>query len=444
MLKSKLLLHLRLLSSDEMNDFVLFAASPYFNTNAALVRLLKYLKDYHPELNSPRLSKSLVYKNIFSENYVYKEKRINDLMSNLYRLFQDFMAFNRFKHSPVPRVMQELSAYREHNMDKSFQKAVIKVKKLSETRIKDEVYHLEQYLLHKEIFKNSSTEKIKQALPSLKAFMNHLDNFFIQEKINIGIIVKNREKAFQESHVILLFNEIKKACKSIAITSEVLVFSEKILSVVEKEELILAKSLCDDFKTIQSQLRHETAQMYLFILLNIFSRKFRAGHTDVLPYIFTLYKFAESKGILLREGKISLATFNNVCVIAVKQNEKEWQKMFFNKYSNFIYPIENRDDAVNLARASVLFEELVTDKESHNIKDVITVINELTFKDKNYVYKVKSQLLRLYFLEFTLTKTSEDLEFLLYFCRAFEKQLKHDTTWNTSRVAVFLKIVSDT
>ena len=440
--KSKLLARLRLLSKDEMNDFVLFAESPYFNNNAALTRLLKYLQKYHPELKSLGLSKPLVYKKIFPKKDIFKERRITDLMSHLFKLSEDFFAFEQFKNSPISRARHELLAYRDNHMDKDFQKAASKIEKILSKQIKDENYYLELYLLNKEVFQNPATERVKQAFEKLKISLFNLDVFFIFEKINLAATFENRKKVYNEKYVVKFLKELKEEAHQLSKTHKELAFAEKMLNVIETEEISLTKSLSKDFEIIQPKLNYKTSQIYLFTLLNILSRKFRKGNDEAIPLIFTLYKFGESKGILLQNGKISLPTFNNVCQAAIKQNEKEWQQMFFDKYQNSIYPPESRNDAINLVQASVLFEELMTNPTTEKYKEAIIHISRLNFQNKAYTYKVKSQLLRIYFLDFIKTKDFAELEFLSHFCHAFETQLNRDTTWNTEKTRVFLKIVS--
>lgn len=436
--KSKLLSRLRLFSKETMADFILFAESPYFNSNAALTRLLKYLQKYHPEFPRAKVAKPLVYKKIFPKKDIYKEKRLNDLMSIVFKFSEDFFAFEQFKKSPVSRARHELLAYRDNNMDKDFQKTVLKMEKILATQIKDENYYLEQYLLNKEVFQNPATERTNQAFEKLMISLSNLDTFFVFEKINLAATLENRAKVYNEKYTVKFLKELKQEARELSKTHEELAFAGRILKVIETEDISLTKELCNEFEAIQPKLNYKTSQIYLFTLLNILSRKFRTGNNEVTAYIFSLYKLGDNKGILLQNGKISLPTFNNICVAAVKEGEKEWQQMFFDKYKNSIHPPESRDDAINLAKASVLFEELIVSGERHKIKEIIIIIQNLNFQNKAYTYKVKSQLLRLYFINFTTTKTFEELDFLLYFCKAFEIQLNRDTTWASKRKEVFL------
>ena len=54
---SKLIGYLSRFSSQEMKDFRHFLQSPYHNSNKQALRLLEGLLSYHPDFDSPRLTK---------------------------------------------------------------------------------------------------------------------------------------------------------------------------------------------------------------------------------------------------------------------------------------------------------------------------------------------------------------------------------------------------
>lgn len=442
--KSKLLSRLRFFSKEKMADFVLFADSPYFNSNAALTRLLKYLQKHHPELQGRRLSKPIVYKNIFPGKDTYKEKRLNDLMSNLFKLSEDFFAFEQFKKSPVSRVRHELLAYRDNRMDKSFQKTAIKAEKILEQERNEEHYYLEQYLLNKEIFHHPGTERHRVNMKSLEEMKRYLDNFLIMEKNQLVIITKNREKVLNEKHEISLFDSLQKELRSLIESNDVMHFSTRIARVIETEEDNLLFELCEKYKIVQPSLSFRASQSYLFTLLNILARKLREGYEEINSIIFSLYAYAFENNLLLQNGRLTETTFINICMIAGREKKGEWQEKFFREYQNYIFPEQSRNDSVVLARAFIIFESIQNSQDSSKIKEAILLINQLSLKNTSYVYRVKSILLRLYFLDFNQNKDYEEFEFLSYFCTSFEVQIKRNKMWNKKKAHAFLSLISFT
>ena len=389
---SKIIARLRILSEQEMKDFILFADSPYFNSNAALTRLLKYLQKYHPDLKGTKLTKELVYKKVFPEKAVFKEKRLNDLMSQLFKLSEDFLAFDKFKKSPVSRVRHELLAYRDNKMDKSFQKTAMKAEKILEQERNEEHYYLEQYLLNKEIFHHSGTERHRVNMKSLEEMKKHLDKFLITEKNQLVIITKNREKVLNEKHEILLFDSLQEELKSLVESNDVMHFSTRIAKVIETEEDNLLFELCEKYKIVQPSLSFRASQNYLFTLLNILARKLREGYEKINSLIFSLYAYAFENNLLLQNGRLTETTFINICMIAGKEGKREWQEKFFKEYQNYIFPEQSRNDSVVLARAFIIFESIQNVQDSSKIKEAILLINQLNLKSTPYIYRVKSIL----------------------------------------------------
>ena len=274
---SKIIARLRILSEQEMKDFILFADSPYFNSNAALSRLLKYLQKYHPDLKGTKLAKELVYRKVFPEKAVFKEKRLNDLMTQLFKLSEDFFAFDRFKKSPLIRKRHELISYREHNMKNDFDKSTTStgVKKLLEKETQNEYCLVEKYLLEKEIVLFQSAQATKQKERQFEPVLNALDYFYFREKLIFATITKNREKTLTRSYNISLLKEISNITVNAKSEKDFNHFLVRFIEVQDSEDKVELEKLIAIYKEISSSLSLRYAQMILYIFINIFSRKFR-------------------------------------------------------------------------------------------------------------------------------------------------------------------------
>lgn len=428
---SKLIKRLRILSEQEMKDFILFADSPYFNSNAALTRLLKYLQKYHPELEGTKLSKALVYKKVFPEKGIFKEKRLNDLMTQLFKLSEDFLAFDRFKKSEVARAKQEFLSYREKGMDKDFSKAAIKLKKAIEAEPENEEYHFELFLLNKELFIEQGEDKVK----SLNAVFHHLDQYFIQEKLLFAAFAKNREKLLREEFNISLLD---------LITSEQLekeglsAFFSNLRQVLITENIEEIKCLIDEFKLQIEKLSKRLSYCILILILNILVIKHREIENRVTTIIFDLYKFAVAEKLIPFNNKISESTFINICILAAKMAEKEWLKNFMANCQDKIIPQKNRENTVNIATASVLFEWTRNSRNLKEIAEIVVEMNTLSFTDLRYSHMLKVKLAQLHFGELLIKKDYESFDYLINFCKNFETQLYRDKKTVKLKITAFL------
>ncbi len=429
--KSKLTNRLRIFSAQEMKDFILFADSPYFNSNAALTRLLKYLQKYHPDLKSKKLSKELVYKKIFPEKGVFKEKRLNDLMSHLFKLSEDFLAFNRFKKSPVARSKQEFLSYRERGMNKDFSKTAVKLKRAIEAAPANEEYHFELFLLNKELFIEQGEDKVQ----SLNAVFHHLDQYFIQEKLLFAAFAKNREKYMKEQYEV---NYLDVFTDKQLITADLAIYFSNLRQVIATEDIETIKSLIGDFKRHKEKLSQRLSYCLLILILNILMRKLQEDENKVTSVIFNLYKFAVDENFILFNNKINDSTFANICIIAEKMEERVWQKDFILNYQDKVFPIENRQNTISFVRAFILFNQAKDSMSSKKIAEAIIEMNTLSFTDFRYTYTVRIQLIKLHFNDFLLEKNYESFDFLTNFCKNFENQLYRDYKISNPRVTMYL------
>lgn len=439
---SKLLERLRYFSAEEMNDFIKFAESPYFNTSAVVVRLLKYLAKYHPELSGPKVRKPLIFKKIYPAKDTYREKRLNDLATKLFQLSEEFLIIDRFKKQPLDRARQEMLACREHDMVKDYRKAVAKTEALLDSPVQDEDYHAALYRLHKDVLLHPHTERIREAPRRLRSMLHHLEGMTVWSHINAGILTANREKGFEENYEIRLLKMVKKEFAETIESNTGLRFIEKFHSAVQTHVFILAKELAESFAEVQSYFNFETNRIILQGLINIFCIKARSGVKETNLLINTLYKNAEKTGLILINGRVSNVTFLNICAAAAKQNDIKWQKTFFNKYQNLIYPKAKQADAQKAAKATILFLQINRSTDSTKIQDAIVLINSFEFQDTTYLFQAKSIILRLLFFSYLTDKNLKKLASLHAFCHAFEMQLRRDTVWSTVKISDYLDFIT--
>lgn len=97
MLKSKAIDIIKSFSKTEFDRFKKFVESPYFNTNAGIVRLVSVLESYHPDYNSEGLTEELLYKKVYAGNK-FSYSLMRNLMSELLHLSESFLINNRFNN----------------------------------------------------------------------------------------------------------------------------------------------------------------------------------------------------------------------------------------------------------------------------------------------------------------------------------------------------------
>ena len=437
---SKLFTRLRLFSTEEISDLILFANSPYHNTNAALIRLLKYLKKCHPDLQGKRVRKELVFKKIYPEKEVYREKRMNELMTNLHQLSEEFLVHDRLKKTPAAHARQALLAYRDHGMHRDFLKTVGKTESILANSPQDEENTLYRYLLNKEIFYHPTTERQKPGMPSLTAALDNLDLFFAKEKISLSLPAKNREKLLNEKHEIRLLKEVQdELIDQVFKENRVLTFMNKVLRLSKKISDLELKNLIKEYNILFHIFNFRQRQDFLGILINASSNKFRNGNKEISAVILSLYQVGLKQNLLIENGQMHETVFSNILLTAKYSGEHNWAADFVKEYQKTIVPTQNKNDAINIAEVTYLISMVSENPTTSNINDALIIINELKFSDINYTYRAKSILLRLYYYKFI--EDENYYEFLVDFIVAYEKQLLRNKIMNKSKSKMIIEFV---
>lgn len=429
--KSKLLTILRSFSKQEIEAFTLFVESPYFNKNAAAVRLLKYLSKYHPSLEGTKVRKELVFKKIYPKDPAFKEKRLNDLMTVLLKLCSDFLSFNHFKQDSIARAQHQFAAYNEKGLQKNQGKAADRLYEEICARPTKEEYHFHQFLLNKELFLSQEEKKQER----MQNALHHLELYYQNEKIFLAALAKNREKYSSERYDINTSNSPVKDKPENFQQAELFL---KCIEIQNSENENNLQNLISKFKTQKTFLSPRKAHCLLIIILNILLRKYRIEGERIVPLIFDLYRLAVEKNFLTINNRVYPTVFINVCTMAAIMREREWLDTFIREYQGKIYPPEAKENVLNISTATVLYEGVKNSRNLKKIGEVIRKMNYLEFTDFAYTYKVKSMLIRLSYLEFSILKDFVSFDLILSACKAFESQMYRDTRTRQKRLQAFL------
>src|ERR1700679_2451451 len=98
--QTKVIQLLRSFDKDEAKQFESFLESPFFNTSKKLLVFYKILIQYHPEFESPKLSKEKIYQKMHG-NQPYSDPTMRELISNLFKLAKEFISHLELRGNPI-------------------------------------------------------------------------------------------------------------------------------------------------------------------------------------------------------------------------------------------------------------------------------------------------------------------------------------------------------
>ena len=122
-MRNKLVNLLVLFDEKDMRTAKDFVESPYFNKNHQLQKLFEALEKSHPEFS---ISKERVFKQVFP-NKKYNDLKFRQICSALYKLLEEFLSIQKFKHDKSEKDLYLLSSLNELGDKRLFEKTDNKV-----------------------------------------------------------------------------------------------------------------------------------------------------------------------------------------------------------------------------------------------------------------------------------------------------------------------------
>ena len=108
MQKSKLIDILKSLSAKELKQFSAYVHSPFFNNQEKPKELITILIREAPDYNEKALSKEKVFSSLYpGKNYI--ESRLFNLVSDLYKMLTDYLAYTNYREDSAGKRLHFLS-----------------------------------------------------------------------------------------------------------------------------------------------------------------------------------------------------------------------------------------------------------------------------------------------------------------------------------------------
>ncbi len=441
MQNTKLIRLLIYLQPDEYKSFLLFVRSPYHNSNKQLAALAQCLHVHHPGFDLPKLTKEYIYKKMHPAGKLYHEGRMNVIMSQLVKLCKQFLAFEQLKKDDFQLNKFRLIAYKEKRMDGEFAKASKKQEEALSKWRDDGQYHLEKFLLNKDVFYHPGTIRYHVGMKSLNNSLEALDMFFVWEKLRLAVAAFNRMRIINEKPTIRILQKILKGFENEIQHRRVLGFYKKLIQFYTTGEMDSLYSLVNEFESVSTKFDFVERQSNFTYLINIFSQYHRNGILGLESKIFQLYRIGLKLGIFIENEKMNDIIFTNIVSIGSMSYEFEWTMKFIENHNKYISD-ELVENAVNLSNAYICYYKAFYENNLTEFSRVLDYLEKIDYSKPNYSYRARGLSLRTYY-EFLL-KEKIGMDFILDYCNAFEKYLKRDKSLEKTKKKAFLNFIKQT
>ncbi|MBP8753845.1 MAG: hypothetical protein KBH39_06450 [Chitinophagales bacterium] len=391
MQNSKMISLLRHFSQKELTQLGEFIASPFFNKDEDLILLFNYIKKFGPEFTSSKLDRKELFNNKKS-GLVLDEKKLSYMMSDIVKLTEQFIRYNKFNEQEIEGYCNLMSVYNSWDDDKLYEQTMRKSKvALQNYPYRNAAFFYKEYLVESEMNVYFDRQKTRAYDESLQKAADRLDLFYLSIKLKYSCELINRQKLVAAEYELRLLKEISSHLSENSYTSypSISIYYQILMTFLESDN-------AEHFKKLKTLLvahadkfpQPEARDMYMYAQ-NYCIRKINAGDMNFLTESLNLYKKAIEKEVLYEEGFLSPWSYKNIVVVALRAGDTAYAEQFIKLYNNAINP-KFRNNAHNYNLAYLQFY-----KGKHG--EALELLNKVEFTDIFYALDSRSLQIKIYY-----------------------------------------------
>ena len=357
MIGQKLINILQSLDVDEFRRLKRAISSPYFATNERLLILYGYLRGQYPTFEPQKLKKEKLFKKL------YPAKPFNDgvlrvLVREFTTVTEDFIMMERLRSDKLERKKMLVKEYGNRNLYDYFKKGTGELLNGGEVEfIKDIEYFNERTDLLQAYCFHPLTNNYDVNDNSLEELMDGLDAYFVLAKYRFVQLLRNKNTIFKKKSEFRFFDMVRKEKDVLFLENELIILYELVNKLHSKEDEEIFYELKNNFFPVIDKLRRTDCRIIFYMGLNFCSRQINSGKATSHGEAYDWYNIGLKYDLLMENGKMSDATFNNVINSACYKNEFKWAEEFRLNYGMNLNE-DVREDAMNYANATLLiFQE---------------------------------------------------------------------------------------
>ncbi len=389
MKKSKLIRLFDQLSNKELREFGRMVRSPFFNQQSVLVEFFEILREFRQDLKLiPDKEK------VFSRLYpgeVYQDVKIRLLQSQLFKLMEQYLAYQNFVEQSVQQQLYLASAYREKNLPQFFDRTTRQIQQLQEQRaFRNAEYHLERYQLLQEEYLMQSSDRRTAAL-NLQDMATTIDTAFILLKLRQTCFALAHQRVYNTDYDFGILPEVIAYVEREALLKQPIIgiYYYCYFSLIEPEEdahFLSFKSLI--LQHVDQFPASEVRDLYI-LAINYCIKKVNASQMRYAREGLDLYQKGLEEAILLEKGELSRFSYNNIVAMGLWVSDYDWVEHFIEAYQGHLNKTY-RQTTYNFNRARLEYSR-------QNYDAAMTYLQQSVFKDLLNNLIAKTLLIKIYY-----------------------------------------------
>lgn len=409
-------------SVGELREAGEFLQSPLMNKREDL-KIIHSILSKAIKKGKAALTKEAVFKEAFP-NQNFNDQQFRLSLSYLYKVLEEYLLWKELKNNPIKRPAMLLSSYRKKRLPAHFQKTLNKAEKQMQQQLLNhpEAY-LEKYFIEQERYLFLSESSRTKTL-NLQEVEDNLTTAFLAMKLRQACFLRSHEVVFNTIYHTALIEEIleetaqAKYEENIGVSLYRSCYTALFRQHGEKE--------FEHFKTLLfssvGKLPEEDMMDLYLLAINYCIKKVNEGKHEFYRQALELYKNGLQTNLLLKEGRLSHFTYNNIVAVAIRlEDEWEWADWFVNHYRESLEP-QFQEATFGLNAAQLAFVKKEYDK-------ALIFLQKADYKDliNNMVAKVLQ--MKIYFEMEEYDLLDSHLRTMRMFIRRNKKMAYHRGNW---------------
>ena len=390
MINSQLIELLGTFRRKEWIEATKFVKSPFHNSREDVIQLLVYLKKVLPQGLEKKLKKEVVF-NVLYPGERYDEKKIRYLMSFLYQIMQDYLAYTQWKENDLQVQNKLLHSLRLRGLQRSFTSMSNRLEKEFRLHpLRNPAYHFQKSSFHEEMYAYS-TLRTRQQSTGFQAWTQHSNLYFMLQQLRQACVALSHQTVLKDTYHLpflpAVLREIEEG--NYEEHKELMLFYYLYQSLADP-------STHDPFPQLQTLIaetgslfpKAELKSIYLFAL-NHCIQQLNQGRRNYLEQAFLLYQQGLETNIFLENGYISRFTYNNIALAGMGLKAFSWTEQFLRKYRDHIEE-KYRLSTFNFNLATLYYRK-------GEFQQAMSLLRETEFKDVLHGLEGRKMLLVMYY-----------------------------------------------
>ncbi len=408
MKNSKLVRLLRKLSKEERQRFQVYLQSPYCNPHPRLCNLYEAILKYAPDFEHKKLSKAQLQKQLYGDKS-YRDQKIADEISLLYRRLKDFLGLERQKQESLADETDSLQALSEKGLNDLFEIEFRRLEKgLLQRPFLDETYHRQQLALAGARNDHFGRQHLRTQHEGLEKKHQALDQYYLAVKLRESCEALNRQHIINTEIPILLtdvliqsLSEADHPYRKIPVI-DVYFHIYQALAHPESEQHY--EQMLDILDMYTSFFAPEESRAMYKYAQNSCIRRINQGAEGFEEKLFALYQTLIGNQLIFFEGELAHTDYKNIVSLALKLGKLDWAHEFLHGFAERLAPTF-QENALRYAQAAYLTEKGET-------KQALSLLNAIGYTDVFYQLSARILMLRIYY-------QLEDYDSMAYQINAF-------------------------